>query len=257
MGSRGPKPKSEQERRAETESLKVFAQVWAAFFYTLRDGDSGVIQSVEWGPWEPFAGRVHKLPPGAVAKIEGNRFCRAKRIVEIKFLGLDTSVADEEKIFRELKKRDDLVVLMPVKPSLELWERFRDARTVSEHRRAVSRLEKWWRGRYGTCEGSLMPVPSFGESVRTSKDEFRLLASRALFEAKGLWLYPRTDRPKSDDKRIEFLAKAAAGLLHGIAPATALRKLTGVQFPKHFMEKQRREFVQRVQAEIKSRRVKS
>lgn len=93
------------------------------------------------------------------------------------------------------------------------------------------------------------------ESATTSKDEFRLLASGALFEAKKLWLYPRTHRPKSDDKRIEFFAKAA-GLLHGMAPATALRKLSGAHFPKDLAAKHRREFVERIKAEIRNRRAK-
>lgn len=258
MGSRGPKPKSEQERQAQTELLKVTAESWAIFFYTLRDGSPGVIQSVEWGPWEEWLGIV-KLGPGEIFQTQDkdriSQFRKSKRIVGIRFLGLDTSREDEEKIFRELKKRDDLVVCMPVKPSPGLWRRFRDARTATEHASAVSSLEEWWKALYGTGEGSLFPVLS--SSTTTSKDEFGLLASRALFNAKKLWLYPRTDRPKSDDKRIEFFAKGAAGLRLGIAPATALRKLARFRFAKNIAgEQQRHEFVERIRTEIRSRRAK-
>ncbi len=41
-----------------------------------------------------------------------------------------------------------------------------------------------------------------------------------LFKARKLWNYPRTDRPTSDDKRIEFFAEALAGLMMEVSPAT-------------------------------------
>ncbi len=51
--------------------------------------------------------------------------------------------------------------------------------------------------------------------------------------AKHLWFYPRDSvRPSSDHKRIDFFAKTLAGLMLGVAPATAAKKLSQRKLPK-------------------------
>lgn len=247
----GPKP-------INSDALKGSAQSWATFFYSLRDGEPGVGQRVKWGDWEEWHG-VAKLGPDEIAQLSNQpdgklRIRKAKRILAINLINLDTPIESQDKILRALKTRDDLVVSMLVPPSQELWQEFRDARTITKHLRAASQIADWWKGRYGTGGGSQHPVGV----LATAGDELALLASRALFNAKKLWLYPRAseaERSTSDDKRIEFFAKAAAGLVYGIAPATALRKLTGVRFRRDSVEKARRAFVKRIKTEIKAKKV--
>ena len=48
----------------------------------------------------------------------------------------------------------------------------------------------------------------------------------AILQAKNLPHYPRAERPSSDDKRIDFLAKVFAGFAFGLAPLTATKRLS-------------------------------
>ena len=54
-----------------------------------------------------------------------------------------------------------------------------------------------------------------------------------LYRATRLWNYPKDKgRPTSDNKRIEFFAKALAGLMLGISPATATKRLSHWKLPQ-------------------------
>jgi hypothetical protein len=53
-----------------------------------------------------------------------------------------------------------------------------------------------------------------------------------LLSAKWMPNYPRTERTRSDDKRILFYAKILAGLSLGIAPATAVKRLAHWGYPE-------------------------
>jgi len=242
MGLRGPKPKSEGQHCQEIDLLKVAANNWAEFFYTLRDGMPGYVLKVEWEP-------VRKGDCLVAAKerpliVEGAGPSRkARRVIVAEFVPTEKSSGQIPMAFRD----DNWSVVWPVKPQRNIWERFRDAENLGEHRRAVSKIKQWWESRFPG--GDQLPVPS--ETVLTSREQFPLLASRSLFDAKGLWLYPGSKtRKTSDDKRIEFFAKAMAGLIYGKAPATALRALTNVRFPKDHIEKLYTELISRIQTGI-------
>jgi hypothetical protein len=62
---------------------------------------------------------------------------------------------------------------------------------------------------------------------------FPLLYSRAkdLLKAKQSLAYPSSRRARSEDKRVHFFAKACAGLGLGIAPATAIKRLSNLRLP--------------------------
>ena len=75
---------------------------------------------------------------------------------------------------------------------------------------------------------SMPPIPGLSAFRRALRDH-----GAELYRAKCLWTYPQaTDRAKSDDKRIEFFAKALAGLMLGISPATAMKRLSRWRLPK-------------------------
>jgi hypothetical protein len=101
------------------------------------------------------------------------------------------------------------------------WNDLKRARSTQDIRRVAQSARRW--------------VLRFPSGVRWA-DKFprnllfqlpRALNVHAadLIKAKRMPHYPRTDRPSSDDKRVEFFAKVLAGLTLGIAPATATKRL--------------------------------
>jgi hypothetical protein len=98
----------------------------------------------------------------------------------------------------------------PVFPRRDLWERWKNAHSAEEMQRVSAQIAGWMRE---DCH------PRWGKEL--------LCHSAALFHAKEtLWTYPRSDRATSEKKRAEFFGKALAGLICGIAPATALKHLS-------------------------------
>jgi hypothetical protein len=98
----------------------------------------------------------------------------------------------------------------PVFPRPDLWERWKNARSAEEMQRVCAQIARWMREDFH---------PRWARELRRH--------SAALFRAKAtLWTYPRSERPSSDQKRAEFFGKALAGLICGIAPATALKHLS-------------------------------
>jgi hypothetical protein len=70
------------------------------------------------------------------------------------------------------------------------------------------------------------------------------LYGEQLIISKRLPSYARTTRPSSDDKRIIFCSKVLAGARFGLAPITAVKRLSHWNFSKDWAEKPLRELVE-------------
>jgi hypothetical protein len=70
------------------------------------------------------------------------------------------------------------------------------------------------------------------------------LYANELINSKRLSSYARTNRPTSDDKRIIFCSKVLAGARFGIAPITAVKRLSHWRFSKDWAEEPLREYVE-------------
>jgi hypothetical protein len=205
MGKRGPK-------RVAVRDLRLEASKWAHLLFVLRDGQPGLIQKINTKtPWLRREGGgeefLVQISPIVVA-----------RIVPAKNAHL--------KLPAQLRTKDYLFS-RPVMPDSRSWNDLKRARSVQDMQRVAQSVRRW--------------VRRFPSGVRWP-DEFprkvllqfpRVVHAHAadLIKAKRMPHYPRTDRPRSDDKRVEFFAKILAGSTLGIAPATATKRLAHWNYP--------------------------
>src|SRR5205807_6869132 len=159
-----------------------------------------------------------------------------------------------EKISGALQ-REGYVYFRPVAPKPEIWQQLKQAKQRGQTEDVFRKMRSWAIGLRSSSRrisirntramylGDMnRPNPNsptrIKEIIRTgSPVAWYLLPlaissswAREIQRAKRLWNYPRTDRPRSDDKRIEFFAKSFAALTLGKAPATATaRWLSGWQ----------------------------
>ena len=244
MGKRGPKP-------VDVERLKAEASNWAMFLFTLRDGQSGLIEKVRWAQWQavrPPAGFSAKH--GALAVMTPPRGRRKIRYRTSQILVAEIVPAPQgKKGMQELLSKlsptlgKDWVFFRPTYPEPEIWEQLKRARSVRQVRQALHRIRKWWTAQHP----AMLPVPTSSESDHP----LQVATSYAgeLLKAKRMPNYPRSDRPRSDDKRIGFFAKVLAGLMLEIAPATATKRLRHWHFPKDTAMKVHADFVERIKAQ--------
>lgn len=209
MGRRGPKP-------VEVSHLQGEAMQWASFLYLLRDGVPGLIEHVKWSRFQ--------LPGSA-------EWARRGQLVEAPIL-IPVSAASQ-RLPQRMTTEDGWVIFRPVMPKPAVWEQLREARTVSQIKAAARGI-----GKLQSCFVSSTPW------AQNPAGAFRHYAEGILL-AKRLPNYPRTRRPRSDDKRVEFLAKTMAGLTLGLAPITALKRLSHWRWPKDMAERGLKEFVER------------
>lgn len=212
MGLRGPKP-------VEVQRLQAEATNWASVLYLLRDGVPGLIQHVKWRPFQP---------PGSAA------WGRRGELVEAPIL-IPVSRASQ-KLPERMTVGKDWVIHRPVMPKPAIWEQLSRARTVAQIKAAARGI-----GKLQSC---------FASSTPWSQNPAGALRHYAedILAARRLPNYPKTQRPRSDDKRVEFLAKIMAGLTLGLAPLTALKRLTHWRWPKSTTERSLKEFVGRSKA---------
>lgn len=217
MGKRGRKP-------VDLELLKGSATVWASFLYTLRDGQSGLIQKVKWGPvieLRPDAkGYAHQGSRVVFVGKKPLRYRSSQVILGAKIIPLECATAK----FPKLKLEKGWTISPPVLPKPEAWKQLKRARSVEEVRQAGESIRKWER-KFG-------PLVAWRELPKTIHSH-----ANEILGARRLPNYPRTNRPTSDDKRLLFFAKVMAGLTLGIAPATAVKRLGRWRFPKDWAEK--------------------
>jgi len=194
MGRRGPKP-------ADVSLLKVYAKEWALQLYELRDGRPAELYKVK------HSVRLEK---------DGTRIPLTKYIFVAKF---HPESNEGRKLLIRLPPRvgdAEWSVVRPVVADSETWREFQRARMVETYHALLARVEA--------------RLPEEQRSSEMWSRLFRYARERAadLVKARQLAHYPRaknTDRPTSDDKRIEFFAKVLAGLALGLAPATATKRL--------------------------------
>ena len=229
MGKPGPKP-------VNVKLLEGYAMEWACLLYALRYGQRGSYQRVEWGPFEKV--RMGKQ----VVWVRKPTQLRAR--AEIIEPGSERQ-REIENILKHLPKseRDKHLYFPPVMPLREIVDQLERAGRP-EQIAEIGRRMKGWAARWsrGASLSTIRKNISEGglESWTALPVLFCDLSTSEILRAKRLWNYPRTNRPGSGDKRIQFFAKALAGLTLGIAPATATKRLSGWRWPRDWAEKNKR-----------------
>jgi hypothetical protein len=168
--------------------LKTYAKQWANLLSMLRDGEDGVIR---------------KNPQGAKRSI----------LAKIPCEGTESRLRTE--FLKLAQSNPGLIIAFPIFPKPHLWEQLKRARSMEEIRRTARGIQRW--------------IVAQGLESRMSPAFYNLLHGHAadLLAAKRLWIYPRSvERQSSDEKRIEFFSKVLAGLMLGLAPATAAKRLS-------------------------------
>ena len=238
MGLRGPKP-------VDLPVLKVNAVQWLYLLFGLRDGHPDAWQQLVWGDWTgkpPNQLRAAKsvriqlvriIPDGTGREIVAQVF------EEITMFGSRTGLDDpgefKHPIYRQFEKDTDLPLTLrfglkptehpclffpALSPVPHLWGQLKTPRSIRQLQQTLNDIYDW-----------LVPVVDDACAV----PEFRRALCdypAELFRIRKLWNYPGSNRPTSDDKRIEFFAEALAGLMLEIAPATATKKLSRWNPPK-------------------------
>jgi hypothetical protein len=168
---------------ADMERLKSEAAQWASFLFTLRDGQSGFIEKVTG--WQ----RVES---------KGLRVRKATGIVVVKIIPVERKTAN--KFIRTIQKlRDEnWIVSRPTFPDPNAWEQLKRARSVKEVQEAAKSIRRW-----GRQFGPIVVWKELPNAIRCHGNE--------ILKAKMLPNYPKSKRPRSDDKRILFFAKVMAG----------------------------------------------
>jgi hypothetical protein len=243
LGSRGPKP-------VDVAALKVNATQWFYLLLGLRDGHPDLLQKHVWGPWtgettrQICAGRAERIPlarivpdsaGGETARLVFQRLTTyANKTVgdeqpQIEYplyqtLGQDTALP--QKWLFGLKSTESFSLFFPaVSPQPQLWQRLKRPRSVKEVRQTGNDIYDW----VEAVVPGVSRMPQFRSTLCDHPEE--------LLRARKLWNYPRTDRPTSDDKRLEFFAETLAGLMLGVAPATATKKLSRWSPPRLWLIK--------------------
>jgi hypothetical protein len=230
MGLRGPKP-------VIVDHLKGHAIAWASFFYTLRDGQSGQMQRVKWG-------RVRNTGSakwtGVTSGMGTIAFPAGVKYRESTPLGppIVIPVSEAARALPRKMRAKDWVVSRPTMPAPDLWVRIRQASSVEEVRKASREIRKWMDKQFGPV-GRWLP----GSPPLEFCDALDAYAEQVLL-AKRLPSYAKTNRPSSDDKRIQLLAKTLAGARYGIAPMTAAKRLSHWHLPRDWAEKALHEYME-------------
>ena len=114
-------------------------------------------------------------------------------------------------------------VVQTIQPHSGAWEQLKRARTEKEIRRVAESIRRW----------------AHHMARNDWQIEFpRVIADHAkdLLRAKKSWNYPRKGRPKSDDKRVLFLAKVLAGFMLGISSGYATKLLGSWGWSKEWIQ---------------------
>lgn len=175
--------------------LQLYANVAARLLFLLRDGREGRI-------WKVTDSTLFEM------KIKGPVSQRCSR----------SEIIDK---MRKLKA-PGWAIESPVFPSPDLWEALKQARTEREIMATAAKIAQWDR------EQQLGYTPDPRGSQVEEYDFIRVLAIHAhtIIAALQLPEYPKSRRPKSDDKRVWFFAKVLAGLMCEQRPLYTLKRLS-------------------------------
>ena len=248
MPHRGPKP-------VDIELLRILATQWACLLYGLRDGYPGQLHRVEWGPCEMVRIGKQDIPVRKPKRTAG---------ATIIYPGSKEQVQTERMLerIRGTLEREGYLYFRPVPPKREVWRQLKQAERPAQIEDFFRKIRRWAIRLYAssrrvsipstramflgdTRHPNLGPAARIKEIIRTGSPVAWYLLPLAIsspwaediLKAKRLWNYPKANRPRSDDKRIEFFAKSFGALTLGKAPATATaRWLSGWHWPKDWFE---------------------
>jgi hypothetical protein len=127
-------------------------------------------------------------------------------------------------------------------PEPEVWELLKRARTVAEVRKASQKIGAWM-SLHGVSRWLpwLPTVPAVEFC-----DALNVYAENVLI-GKRMSSYAKTNRSKSDDKRVVFLAKVLAGARYGLVPITAIKRLSHWHLSSDTAERTLKDFISRSQ----------
>jgi hypothetical protein len=228
MGLRGPKP-------VDVEHLRGEAIQWASFFYLLRDGVPGLIQHLKWSRVRLQGSAAVATMPASSGKDKPVRsagmWARRGELLEPPIL-IPVSKASL-KLPERMTTEDGWVIYRPIMPKPAVWEQIKRARTVTQ-------IKNVGRG-MGKFQSLFVSSTPWAQNPAGALRRY----AEGILAAKRLPNYPKTKRPRSDDKRVEFMAKTMAGLTLGLTAITALKRLSHWRWPKDSSERSLQEFVER------------
>jgi hypothetical protein len=230
MGLRGPKA-------VEVSTLQNDATAWAAFFYTLRDGQSGYMQRIKWeklrntgsAKWTRLQAGI-----GGIMLPANTSYRTAKPLGP----AIHIPVSEARMLQAEMNAKG-WHVSRPVMPEPEIWSLLKQARSTAEIRKLSPRIRIWMTREFGPGLGRWLP----GDPPIEFADALELY-SEQLISSRRLPSYARKNRPSSDDKRIIFCSKVLAGARFDLAPITAVKRLSHWNFSKDWAEKPLRNLVE-------------
>ena len=223
MGLRGPKA-------VDVNRLQDDATAWAGFFYTLRDGQSGYMQRVKWEKLRNTgSAKWTRLQAGMGGIVlPANTTYRTSKALGPAIL---IPVSEAARMLPPKMIAKGWHVSRPVMPELEIWLLLKRARSIGELYKLSSRIRRWMNKEFGVV-GRWLP----GDPPLEFPDALDLYGEQ-LISSRRLPSYARTNRPSSDDKRIVFCSKVLAGARFGLAPITAVKRLSHWNYPKDWAEK--------------------
>ena len=222
-----PGPRPVDVKRLEGEAVQ-----WACFFYTLRDGQPGYLQRVEWPRFETVGSLIAKGLLGGNPSKEMRKL--RSRVGKPMGPAILIPVSEAAKALPKEMKAKGWFIARPVMPKPEIWERLTKSRTASQVEKAAREIGDF-----------RMLFSSSLEEWAQSPDGALSHYAEEIVAAMRLPHYPKTNRPRSDDKRVQFLAKVMAGSTLGLAPITAVKRLAHWHWPKDWAERPLKEFVER------------
>jgi hypothetical protein len=217
--------------------LKAHAVQWTYILFGLRDGHPDLLEMMRWGPWH---GKTKQVRGGTAKKVllvriipsEGGRETALRVFQAVNVLATRT-IDDMNPQFENpicqtiemdlnlppkwrfgLSEYERAILFFPGLPAQpQLWRQLKRPESIKQLQHTGEGIHAWLSASVPGIQGT----PQYREALCGHPAE--------LFQARRLWNFPRTDRPSSDDKRIAFFAESLAGLMLGIAPATATKKL--------------------------------
>ena len=209
------------------EHLKAVASNWADLLHTLRDGRPGLVEKLKWSPWVAVP-----IPPRRIFRNVQQR-TGDPLVAEIVPVTPKGKKAMRESLSRlaPLLEKEEWSYWPPWYPEPEIWKQLKHARATTQVRQTLRKFRKWWT--------DFDPSNAFVFTTLESADPLGAVASHAgeLVKAKRMPNYPRSRRDRSDDKRIEFFAKVMAGLVFGLSPSYATKRLAHWHCPKTNLHK--------------------